>query len=265
MDNFRDKVIWITGASSGIGEALAVAFAGEGAKLVLSARRVDELQRVQHACKLNDDRCFILPLDLSDTANVDARTQQVLQKFGRIDVLVNNGGISQRSYAKDTSLEIDRRIMEVNFFGQVALTKSVLPHFLQQKSGAIIVMSSISGKFGFYLRTAYSASKHALHGFFESLRLEVESDGVEVLMAVPGKIKTNISLHALKEDGSKHNVMDQSQEQGMPADECATQIITALKKGKEEILVGGREIKAVWLKRHFPKIFARVIRKQERE
>jgi dehydrogenase/reductase SDR family protein 7B len=262
---FKDKVIWITGASSGIGEALAWAFSKEGAKLVLSSRRVEELERVKKNCHLENDRCLILPMDLSDTSGIDELTKKVLEKFSRIDVLVNNGGISQRALAKDTPIEIDRKIMEVNFFGQVAITKSVLPIMLQQKSGHIIVMSSISGKFGFWFRTAYSSSKHALHGFFESLRLETENEGIKILFAVPGKIKTNISLHALKEDGTKHNVMDKSQEAGMSADECAQIILSAMKKNKEEILIGGREIKAVWLKRHFPKWFGRVIRRQAKE
>ncbi|MCU0433986.1 MAG: SDR family oxidoreductase [Bacteroidia bacterium] len=263
--SFANKVVWITGASSGIGEALAVEFARQGATLVLSSRRQTELERVQQACGLGADRCLILPLDLADTSEVDALTQQVVKTFGRIDVLVNNGGISQRALAKDAPVEIDRRIMEVNFFGQIALTKSVLPVMLAQRSGHIVVMSSIAGKFGFWYRTAYSASKHALHGFFESLRMEVEGEGLQVLIACPGKIRTDISLHALRPDGTAHNVMDKSQELGMPADECARQIIVAMKKGKEEVLIGGREIKAVWIKRHFPGLFAKIIRKQPKE
>src|ERR1041385_5133588 len=169
---FTDKVIWITGASSGIGEALAGAFANEGSKLILSARRAEELERVKKKLNLRDDRCLILPLDLADTSEINSLTKKVLEKFSRIDILVNNGGISQRALAKDSPLEIDRKIMEVNFFGQVAITKSVLPYMLKQRSGQIVVVSSISGKFGFWLRTAYASSKHALHGFFESLRLE---------------------------------------------------------------------------------------------
>ncbi len=262
---FKDKVIWITGASSGIGEALVKAFADEGAKIILSARRIEELERVKHKCKLNDSNSLVIPLDLADTNSIDLQTKMVLSKFGRIDILINNGGISQRSLAKDTPMEIDRKIMEVNFFGQVAITKSVLPFMLKQKQGQIVVISSISGKFGFWLRTAYSSSKHALHGFFESLRLETEADGIKILIAVPGKIQSDISLHALKEDGSKHNQMDKSQEAGMPAAVCASIILDAIEKGKEEILIGGREIKAVWLKRHFPKWFSRVIRKQTKE
>ncbi|HTL80635.1 MAG TPA: SDR family oxidoreductase [Bacteroidia bacterium] len=262
---FTNKTVWITGASSGIGAALVKAFAKEGANIVLSARREDELKKVQASGGLTEKNSLILPLDLSETSGVNELVKKVTGKFGTIDVLVNNGGISQRSLAKETPIDIDRKIMEVNYFGQVALTKAVLPQMLKQKSGHIIVVSSISGKFGFWFRTAYSASKHALHGFFESLRLETEHEGIKILMAVPGKIKTDISLHALKADGNKHAQMDKSQEEGMSADECAHLIIAAMNSGKEEILIGGREIKAVWLKRHFPKWFGKIIRKQPKE
>jgi short-subunit dehydrogenase len=264
MTGYSGKVVWITGASSGIGEALAVTLSNEGATVVLSARREDELNRVAKSLSA-PDRTMILPLDLADTSNVAQLAKQVADKYSRIDVLINNGGISQRSLAKETPLDVDRKIMEVNYFGQVALTKAVLPYMLKQKSGHIVAMSSISGKFGFYLRTAYSASKHALHGFFESLRLENEESGIKVTIAVPGKIQSNISLNALKGDGTKHGVMDQSQAEGMPALECARIIVDAMKNGKEEILVGNKEIKAVWLKRHFPGWFGKVIRKQKRE
>jgi short-subunit dehydrogenase len=208
---------------------------------------------------------FILPFDLGDTSHAEELTQQVISRFGRIDVLINNGGISQRSLTKDTPLEIDRKIMEVNFFGTIAITKSVLPHLLNQKSGQIIVMSSVAGKFGFYFRSAYSASKHALHGFFESLRMEIYQDDVKVLIVCPGKIRTNISINAITEDGGKHNIMDKSQEDGLSAEECASQILQALRNNKEEILIGGKEAKAVWLKRMFPKVFSKMIRKQKPE
>jgi len=262
--SFNNKVVWITGASSGIGEALVRAFAKEGATLVLSARRKDELDRVALECGIST-QCLILPLDLSAMENIAEKTQSVIDKFGRIDILVNNGGISQRALAKDSPLEIDRKIMEVNYFGQIALTKSILPFMLQQKSGHIVVISSIAGKFGFWFRTAYSASKHALQGFFEALRLETEAEGIKVLIAVPGKIQSNISIHALKGDGSTHNVMDKSQEEGMPSAECARIILDAMRRNKEEILIGGKEIKAVWIKRHFPALFGKIIRRQKPE
>jgi dehydrogenase/reductase SDR family member 7B len=265
MSIFTNKIVWITGASSGIGEALVYAFAREGAKIVLSARRKEELERVRKEAKLTEENSFIIPLDLSNTIAVDDLTKQVIAKFNRIDILINNGGISQRATAAETSIEIDRQIMEVNFFGQIALTKSVLPYMLSQKSGQVVVMSSIAGKFGFYLRSAYSASKHALQGFFESFRLETESQGIRTLIVAPGKIKTSISLNAVKGDGSSHNSMDKATEDGMPADECAQIILNAIRDNKEEILIGGKEIKAVWLKRIFPGWFGKVIRKQKRE
>jgi dehydrogenase/reductase SDR family protein 7B len=260
-----NKVVWITGASSGIGEAIAGAFTAEGAKLVLSARRADELNRVKTSLHLKDADVLILPLDLSDTTKTDELTKQVIAKFGRIDILVNNGGISQRSLTKDTPLELDRRIMEVNFFGTVALTKSVLPYFLKQKSGHIVVMSSISGKFGFYFRSAYSASKHALHGFFESLRMEIYNDHIHVLIVCPGKIKTNISINAVTGDGSKHNKMDESTGEGLSPETVALAVLKGIKNNQEEIFIGGKEMKAVWLKRLFPKLFSKMIRKQKAE
>jgi short-subunit dehydrogenase len=265
MDTFRNKIVWITGASSGIGEALALAFAEAGAKLVLSARRIDELNRVKTSLNLKEEDVLILPLDLENTSDADDLCRQVIAKFGRIDLLINNGGISQRSVTKETPLSIDRRIMEINFFGTVALTKSVLPHMLKQKRGHIIVMSSIAGKFGFYFRSAYSASKHALHGFFESLRMEIANDHVNVLIVCPGKIKTNISLNAISHDGGKHNKMDESTEQGLSAEECAKQILNAIKKNKEEVFIGGKELRAVWMKRLFPKLFSKMIKKQKAE
>lgn len=265
MSRFTDRVVWITGASSGIGEALVYAFAKEGAKLVISARRKEELERVQIAAGLTSENSLILPLDLSDTKNINDLTQQFISKFGRIDILVNNGGVSQRALTKDTSLEIDRQIMEVNFFGTVAITKSVLPYMLKQKSGHIIAMSSIAGKFGFYFRSAYSASKHALHGFFESLRMEIFNDNVKILIVCPGKIKTNISVNAFTGDGGKHAIMDKSTNDGLSAEECARQIINAIKTNEEEIFIGGSELKAIWIKRFFPKLFSKMIRRQKPE
>lgn len=265
MSTFQNKVVWITGASSGIGEALAKAFALDGAKLILSSRRIEELERVKSNLKSADSDILILPLDLADSSKMDSLTKQVIDKFGHIDILINNGGISQRSYTKDTSLAIDRKVMEVNFFGTVALTKSVLPYMLQRKSGHIIAISSIAGKFGFYLRSAYSASKHALHGFFESLRMEIYKDNVNILIVCPGKIRTNISVNAVTGDGSKHSKMDESTDKGLSPEACAQQIITGIKKNKEELFIGGSDLRAVWLKRFFPGLFSKIIRKQKPE
>ncbi len=258
--NFNNKIVWITGASSGIGEALAYAFAKQGAKLVLSARRENELQRVKNGCTGSPD-ILLLPFDLEDTSKVDILTQQVIKYFGRIDILINNGGISQRSLTKDTPIELDRKLMEVNYFSYVALTKSLLPQFIKQNSGHIVVISSIAGKFGFHLRSGYSASKHALHGFFESLRMEVYDNNIQVLMVCPGKIKTNVSINAITESGAKLNEMEASHEKAMSGEDCAAQIVRAISKNKYEVFIGGGELNAVRLKRFFPNLFFRIIRK----
>ena len=265
MGIFKNKVVWITGATSGIGEALAKEFALQGAKIIISSRRVEELERVKNLLKLPEGDLLILPLDLEGLSNINILTQLVINKFGRIDILVNNGGISQRSLTKDTSIETDRKLMEVNFFGTVALTKSVLPYFLKQKGGHIVVVSSIVGKFGFHLRSAYAASKHALHGFFESLRMEIYNENVKVLIVCPGKIRTNISINAYTGDGSKHGKMDDSTNKGLSPEDCARKILKGIENNKEEILIGGNDIKAVFLKRFFPTLFSIIIRKQKAE
>jgi dehydrogenase/reductase SDR family member 7B len=262
MREFKDKVIWITGASSGIGEALALEFARREARLILSARRMEELERVGKLTGLPELDLMILPFDLADASNVSGLAAQVLNKFGRIDILVNNGGFSQRSEAAATTLDIDRQIMEVNFFAHVALTKAVLPYMKRQKSGHVVVISSIAGKFGFYLRSSYSAAKHALHGFFESFRLETENAGIRTLIVCPGKVKTNVSRNAVTADGGKHEQMDPSHVDAMSAEECARQVVNAIRREEEEIFVGGKEVLMVKIRRFFPAIFNRILRKQ---
>lgn len=262
LNVFKDKVIWITGASSGIGEALALELAKRGARLILSARRENELKRVADETKLADLDLLVLPFDLKDTSGASALAAQVINKFGRIDVLINNGGYSQRSEALSTRTETERDLMEVNYFSAVNLSKAVFPYMKRQKSGHIVVISSIAGKFGFYLRSSYSAAKHALHGYFESFRLETEKEGVKTLIVCPGKIKTDISVHAAGENG-KHGKMDPSHINAMSAKDCAETIINAIITGKEEIMVGGKELMAVKVKRFFPKWFGKLIRKQK--
>lgn len=264
MSPFQHKVVLITGASSGIGQALALQFNAQGAIVIGAARKTSALEEMKKTMKFPNN-FHVLSLDLEQNKHFADTVAQLVSLFGRIDILVNNGGISQRSNAVDTSEEVDRKIMEVNYFGNIALSKAVLPYMQKQKSGSIIVISSIAGKFGFYLRSAYSASKHALHGFYESLRLEEEGNGIGVLMVCPGKVATSISLNALTGQGQTHNTMDKQQETGVSADYCAQEIIKGLVNKKEEIFIGGREIKAVKVKRFFPKLFGKIIRKQPRE
>lgn len=262
MSAFKDKVIWITGASSGIGEALALELAKQEARIILSARREDELKRVAKETKLPDLDVMVLPFDLKNTSNASSLAAQVINKFGRIDILINNGGYSQRSEAIATSEATERELMEVNYFAHVNITKAVLPYMKRQKRGHIVVISSIAGKFGFYLRSSYSAAKHALHGYFESLRLETEKSGIKTLLVCPGKVKTNVSINAVADQGKQHGKMDESHENAMSAEECAKQIIKGILNNDEEILIGGKELLAVKIKRFFPKWFGKIIRKQ---
>jgi short-subunit dehydrogenase len=203
-----------------------------------------------------------LPLDLEDSSTFKSAVDQVIEKYNRIDYLFNNGGLSQRSTVAETPMEVDRRIMEINYFGNITLTKAVLPHFIQQKSGHVVVISSIAGKFGFFLRSAYSASKHALVGFYESLLLEEAKNNIHVTLAFPGKINTSISVHALNAKGEQHGIMDHNQATGMPVETCVNQLLIAVQKNKKEVLIGNKEILAVKIKRFFPKLFWRIIRKQ---
>ncbi len=262
MTTFKDKVIWITGASSGIGEALALTFAKLGARLVLSARREEELKRVALATQLPELDLMILAFDLNATSNASGLAAQVMNKFGRIDMLINNGGMSQRSEAMETKEEIERQLMEVNYFSAVNLSKAVLPYMKRQKKGQIVVISSIAGKFGFYLRSSYSAAKHALHGYFESLRLETEQQGIKVLMVCPGKVKTSVSLNAITSSGATHNAMDPSHEKAMSAEEAARQIVSGILRNKEELYIGGKELLLVKIRRFFPALFSKLVRRQ---
>ena len=259
MSHFANKVIWVTGATSGIGEALAIALSEKGAKLVLSARRTEELERVKSICKGD---VLIQPLDLTKMEEFGDLTQKVINHYNKIDILINNGGISQRSEAFETSLDIDRKIMEVNYFGNIALTKAVLPFMQKQQQGHIVTISSLSGKFGFFLRSAYAASKFALVGFYESLRLEEEKNNLKVSLVFPGLIRTNISQNALSKDGKVHAALDKKQDKGISPEKCAEQIIKGIEKEKLEIFAGAGELKAVTIKRLLPKLFHKLIRKQ---
>lgn len=261
MNDYHDQLIWITGASSGIGECLAKAFSRRGARLVLTARRMDELTRVRSECA-NPEKVWIFPLDMTQHDRMPELVEQVTQQLGPVDILVNNAGITSRGLVTDTSMDVYKRVMDVNFFGQVALTKALLPQFIEQKKGQIIVMSSVTGKFGTALRSSYSASKHALHGFFDCLRGEVWQYGIRVVLAVPGYIGTEITVKGLKGDGSPMNEMGDGQSKAMPPDVFAERLIRALDGKKDEILFGGiREMAAVYLKRFFPGLLSRILRK----
>lgn len=262
MNYFKNKIVWVTGASSGIGQEISKQLAEKDAIIILSARNNETLTELKSNLK-NNSRHFVLPLDLEKTETFHAAFDQILKKYGRLDILFNNGGVSQRAEAIETSLEIDRKIMEINYFGNIALTKIVLPHFQKNQSGHLVITSSIAGKFGFYLRSAYSASKHALHGYYDSLSLENIKNNISVTLLCPGKINTPISTNALRGDGLKHNIMDHNQETGMSVEDCVQQILKAVSKKKREVLIGNKEILAVYIKRLFPNLFWKIIQKQK--
>lgn len=261
---FTHRVVWITGASSGIGEALAVRFARDRARLVLSARNREELERVRERCVqegLLPENILVLPLDVTDTDSLPTAVQTVIDSMGHIDLLMNNAGVSQRSHCIDTDLDVYRRLMDVNVIGQIALTKAVLPHMLERKSGHIAVTASVAGKVGVARRTGYCAAKHAVMGFFDALRAEVEDDGIQVSTVTPGFIRTNLSKNALKGDGSAFNQMDDDIAGGMDVDDCAEVIFQGLSKGKREIAVGnGKEMAALWVKRVSPELLFRMVK-----
>ena len=253
-------VIWITGASSGIGKATAIKFLQEGYRVILSARNKSALESVK-ANAPNPELCAVLPLDLAESDHFGEKVSQAISFFGHIDIMFHNGGISQRSLARETALEVDRKLMEVNFFGTVALTKALLPHFIERRSGHFAVITSLVGKFGSPYRSAYAASKHALHGFFDSLRAEQFRENIVVTMICPGFIRTQVSVNAITGDGTPLNFMDDAQANGMSAEKCAEKIFSALRKQKEEVYIGGKEIFAVYIKRFFPTVFSKILRK----
>lgn len=262
---FNAKVIWITGASSGIGEALAIELARQGAKLVLSARRRDELERVAQQTGLPATECLVLPMDMTRSDTFANQVQIVLDRFGRIDFVFQNAGITQRGSVADTKLEVYHQLMEVNFFGVVALTKAVLPTMIQQKSGHFVVTSSVAGKIGTKSRSGYCASKHALHGFFDALRAETHEQGLRVTIVCPGYIKTPISFHALNAQGEKHDRMDDNQSKGMEPSVFARKLIRAVEKQREEVYIGGIEAWGIYLKRYLPGILSGILRRRNPE
>jgi len=256
---FNNKVVWITGASSGIGEFLAYALSAQGAKLILSSRREEELQRVKKACTV-PEQVAVFPLDLSDIPSLQGKTDQVIAYFGQIDIMVHNGGVTQRSPVIETDLDVHRRVMELDYFSYVALTKDLLPHFKERKTGHFVVTSSVMGKIGTPMRAAYAAAKHALHGFFDCLRAEVANNNIRVTVLTPGYIRTNISLYAITKNPYGLSKPSEDIDNGLAPEIAAEQILKAIRKGSFEPYIGkfGGERIALWLMRLAPGVFFRI-------
>lgn len=255
--------MWITGASSGIGEALTKELSLQGAKIIISARRREKLYELKQKLKSNPLDIHVLTLDLEQVDELANKANEAWKIYGKIDILINAGGISQRSLALETEPGIEQKIMNTNYWGTVNLSKALLPKMIALRSGHLVIISSLVGKFGTQYRSSYAASKHALHGYFDSLRCEVYDKGINISIICPGFINTSITINSVTGNGERYNVMDKNQENGISAEECAVRILKAIKSKKEEVLIGGKEKYGVMLKRFFPKYFSEMIRKRK--
>ncbi len=256
--DWNGKTVWVTGASSGIGRAAAGILHGRGARLILSARNREALEKLNESL---GGKHFVLPFDLAETRRIPEITREALEQAGQIDLLLLSGGISQRSRFLETRPEVERKILEVDFFANTLLARGVIPAMVKAGGGHIAVLSSLAGKFGFPMRSAYSAAKHALHGYFETIRTELHRENIRVTMVCPGPIRTNISINALEADGQPHNRMDELQQKSMSPEKCARKMLRAIEKNKKEVYIGGKEIILIYLKRFYPWLFNKIVLK----
>lgn len=255
------KKVLITGASSGIGEAIAKHFASNGCFLLLAGRNEAELNRVKSACTAAKGVEIYL-MDLENHSLLQSKAQDILEKHPDIDILINNAGISQRALAKDLPFEYDKKIIDIDLLGTIALTKTILPFMLKRKSGSIVTITSMMGKFATPLRSSYAAAKHGLHGFFDALRAEVIEDGVQILLVCPGFIKTNVSINAVGPKGKAQGTMDEATGNGLDPKEVAIAIEKGIENNTEEINVAGsKELFGLYMKRFAPGLFSKMIRK----
>ncbi|MCK0159406.1 SDR family oxidoreductase [Allomuricauda sp. F6463D] len=260
MSSINGKTIWVTGASSGIGKSLALKLSSYQCNLILSSRNKEELLKVKELCG-GSNTISILPLDLTNHHQMEEIAEKAISKFGSVDMLVNNAGISQRSLIIETKVEVYEQLMQINYLGTVALSKAILPHFIANKSGHYVTVTSLMGKFGSPYRSGYCGAKHALHGFFDVMRMEHEKDGVKVTLVCPGFVQTNVAKNALTADGSPQKDDDVATQNGITPELAAKKMISAIEKGKFEVYIGGKEVKGIYLKRFFPKLLHKVVLK----
>ncbi|MFV0571846.1 MAG: SDR family oxidoreductase [Xanthomarina gelatinilytica] len=259
---FENKVIWITGASSGIGKGLALELSKQHCKLILSSRHQEQLFNVKMDCIMQEN-VQVLAFDLAHYETMSLVVEKAMQLFGHIDILINNGGISQRSPIIDTSIEVDKKLMEIDYLGTVALSKALLPYFIKSKTGHFVVVSSLMGKFSSPYRSSYCGAKHALHGFFDTLRMEHEKDHIKVTMICPGFVNTNIARNALTADGSKQGYQDEITENGLEVTVFVKRMLKAIQKEKFEAYIGKSEVLGVYVKRFFPKLLHKLVLKSK--
>lgn len=262
MRQIDGKTIWITGASSGIGKELALQLSRKKCNLIISARNEQALAKVKGSCE-HSENIAVLSLDLGNFDSMHQKVSEAIAFFGPIDILINNAGISQRSLIINTDFEVYQKLVNINYLGTVALTKALLPYFVAEKKGHFVTVTSLMGKFGALPRSGYCGSKHALHGFFDVLRMEHEQDGVEVTMICPGYVQTNIAKNALTADGSLQGTDDAENNNGLAVDVFVKKMIRAIERKKFEVYMGGSEVLGIYVKRFFPKLLHRmVIRRQ---
>ncbi len=249
--DFTDKIVWITGASSGIGEALAKAFAAQGAHIILSGRRVEALEAV--AADIATDT-LLLPFETTDYDVLPAKIAEAQQWKGRVDVLINNAGISQRSLALDTDPNVHHQIVNVDLLAPIWLTQLLLPHMISAGGGHIVGISSVAGRIGVPLRTAYCAAKHGLIGYMDALRAETQTrHNIHVTNILPGSIRTDVSRNALTKDGTKRDKSDTVIDNGMEPAECARQIVEAVANNVPELIIAeGPELMLAQLRQSDP-------------
>ena len=254
----KKNVIWITGASSGIGAELAKQYAKEGALLILSARREMALQEVKNSCE-HQENITVLPLDLKNFSSMAQYVEKALAVYGSIDLLINNGGVSQRSLIADTKMEVYQELMDINYMGTVALTKALLPYFIERKKGHFAVVTSVMGKFGSPYRSGYCGAKHALHGFFDVLRMEHEKDNVDVTLICPGFVQTNVTINALTGTGERLNHDDPGTQNGLEVAFFCRKMIRAIRNKKWEVSFGKKEKLGVFVKRFSQKLLHAIV------
>ncbi|WP_448548943.1 SDR family NAD(P)-dependent oxidoreductase [Thalassotalea fusca] len=256
--DLKNKTMWITGASSGIGEAVARVCAAKGAFLILSARNEEKLAALKAELP-NSEKHLVAPLDLSRAEDIPSRVAAVLKKIEKVDVLLNNGGIGQRGPARETILDVQRKVMEVNYFGTIALTQAILPSMIKAKSGMIATVASVAGLVGGKSMAGYSASKHAIVGYMDCLRAEEAEHGIKVLNICPGFVQTQISVNAMKGNGEQFAAMASSIKNGIPVTECADKIVAAIEKEKAQVIIGkGISYWAPTIYKLFPHLFRKM-------
>lgn len=270
----QDAVVVITGASSGLGKECARAFHAAGARLVLCGRDATRLQQVVQeltatsasAKQKQTHTPSTVTFDLADRHTVDRAAEEILKCYGHVDVLINNAGISFRGNILDTSVSVQRDVMETNYFGPIALTQALLPSMVGRRSGHIIAISSVQGKIAIPYRSAYAASKHATQAYFDCLRAEVERDGIGVSVISPGYIRTNLSLNAVTGDGSKYGVMDKNTATGWDPADVAQAILKAVRhRSKDVVLAGALPTVAVYLRTLWPALFFKLMSSRARK